>query len=60
MKTFEQFLETAPEWIKPKTRDERVRMEFAYTSAQVDSAGDTIVLMQESMLRGVKAAGVEA
>lgn len=56
MKTFNEWIETAPSWIKPRDKDELIRMQYAFTEAQLDSAGDTLVLMQQSMLRGVEAA----
>lgn len=56
MKTFNEWLETAPSFIQPNNDGERVKMEHAYLAAHIGMADDTLVLMQQSMLRGVEAA----
>lgn len=56
MKTFSEWLETAPSFIQPNNDGERVKMETAYLAAHIGMADDTLVLMQQSMLRGVEAA----
>lgn len=56
MKTFNEWIETAPSWIKARDHAELVRMQYAFTEAQIDVGRDALILMQQAMLRGVEAA----
>jgi len=60
MITFDQWLETQGDYMQPRDEDERLRMSTAFSGALDDMSKLTLKLMQESMLRGMKAAGVEA
>ena len=55
MQTFDNWLETAPSWVQPNNDTERTLMAYVWQSAALEMTGDTLVLMQQSMLRGVKA-----
>ena len=54
MQTFDDWLETAPSWVQPNNDTERALMQYIWTSAHLDAAGDALVLMQQSMVRGTQ------